>query len=177
MTPGSVGPFSRPFPLHRLSAGPAEARVEAAPAERAALAADLDLPAVHRIEGEFRISGTPERVRVTGRVTAAVEQTCGVTLDPFPVEIDQEVEVEFATPDPRRRGSGPDEVELSAAADEPDELLGDSIDLGAVAAEFLALGLDPYPRKPGAAFEPPADGAADSPFAKLASLRERTDKG
>ena len=27
------------------------------------------------------------------------------------------------------------------------------IDLGALAAEFLALGLDPYPRKPGVAFD------------------------
>ena len=28
-----------------------------------------------------------------------------------------------------------------------------AIDLGAVAAEFFALGLDPYPRKPGEAFD------------------------
>ena len=35
----------------------------------------------------------------------------------------------------------------------PDEIVNGKIDLGAVAAEFLALGLDPYPRKPGVDFD------------------------
>ena len=34
----------------------------------------------------------------------------------------------------------------------PDEIMDGQIDLGALAAEFLVLGLDPYPRKPGADF-------------------------
>ena len=43
------------------------------------------------------------------------------------------------------------------------------IDLGALAAEFFALGLDPYPRKPGAEFvAPPEPAPPDSPFAALA---------
>ena len=43
------------------------------------------------------------------------------------------------------------------------------VDLGALATEFLILGLDPYPRKPGAVFEPPRERAADEgPFAALA---------
>ena len=32
------------------------------------------------------------------------------------------------------------------------------VDLGAVATEFLLLGIDPYPRKPGAVFEAPPAG-------------------
>ena len=40
------------------------------------------------------------------------------------------------------------------------------IDLGALTAEFFALGLDPYPRKPGVEFvAPPGEDASDSPFA------------
>ena len=39
--------------------------------------------------------------------------------------------------------------------DAPDPIVDGKIDLGALAAEFLALGLDPYPRKPGVAFAPP----------------------
>ena len=35
--------------------------------------------------------------------------------------------------------------------DPPDEIVNGRIDLGALTAEFLALALDPYPRKPGAA--------------------------
>ena len=53
------------------------------------------------------------------------------------------------------------------------------IDLGALTAEFLALGLDPYPRKPGVDFsyQDPAD-EKDSPFAALGKLKgERVRAG
>ncbi len=40
---------------------------------------------------------------------------------------------------------------------DPEPLIGGVVDLGALATEFLILGLDPYPRKPGAVFEPPPD--------------------
>lgn len=171
MTRGTAGPLSRSFPLHRVTPGGIDATVEATEAERAALATDLALPAIHRLEGRFRLVGSHDRVTVTGRVSAAIEQICVVTLEPFPTAVDEDVEIAFATPDPR---AAPEEVELSLDSDPPDELLGDSIDLGAVTAEFLALGLDPYPRAPGIAFEAPQDETGrDSPFARLAGLRPR----
>jgi hypothetical protein len=38
--------------------------------------------------------------------------------------------------------------------------------------EFLILGLDPYPRKPGVVFQPPHDDKPDpGPFAGLAKLK------
>ena len=47
------------------------------------------------------------------------------------------------------------------------------VDLGAVATEFLLLGIDPYPRKPGAVFDaPPAGDPASHPFAALAALKK-----
>jgi hypothetical protein len=47
-------------------------------------------------------------------------------------------------------------------------------DLGAVATEFLLLGIDPYPRKPGAVFAlPDEDATGDGPFAVLAKLRNQ----
>ena len=51
-------------------------------------------------------------------------------------------------------------------------ILDGRIDLGVLAAEFLALGLDPYPRKPGADFAAPAEAdiSTDSPFAALRQL-------
>ena len=52
--------------------------------------------------------------------------------------------------------------------------IGGVVDLGALATEFLILGLDPYPRKPGAVFEPPQDVKPDpGPFAALAGLKDR----
>jgi hypothetical protein len=54
--------------------------------------------------------------------------------------------------------------------DEPDPVIDGKIDLGALAAEFFALGLDPYPRKPGAILleERSNSDSIDSPFAALA---------
>ena len=56
----------------------------------------------------------------------------------------------------------------------PEPLIDGVVDLGALATEFLILGLDPYPRKPGAVFELPQDVKPDpGPFAALAGLQGR----
>src|SRR5262249_62155601 len=58
--------------------------------------------------------------------------------------------------------------------DEPAVLAGGVIALGAIAAEFLILGLDPYPRKPDAIFQASAVGEDPAhPFAALAALKKR----
>ena len=45
--------------------------------------------------------------------------------------------------------------------------------IGALAAEFLLLGIDPYPRKPGAEFTPlREDNATATPFAALTKLKD-----
>ena len=57
-----------------------------------------------------------------------------------------------------------------ADEDEPDLVIEGKIDIGALAAELFALGLNPYPRKPGVEFVAPAKSArAHSPFAALAA--------
>ena len=57
--------------------------------------------------------------------------------------------------------------------DAPEPLVGNAIDLGAIATEFLILGLDPYPRKPDVVFEtPPAGDEPAHPFAALAGLKK-----
>jgi hypothetical protein len=91
-----------------------------------------------------------------------------VTLEPFDASLEEEVDVDFA-----EAGREP----VAAAHEDrdhepPDEITGGRIDLGALTAEFLALGLDPYPRKPGAAFAfEGQDAKPDSPFAALKGLK------
>lgn len=168
MTPESVGPLSRPVSVTRLPPEGDEVAVEATPEERAALAKDFKLPAIHALEGRFRMTGTPKRVHVEGVVKARVSQICVVTLEPFEDEIEEEVEVDFASPAAGAAAGaaeGPD-------YEPPEEITGGQIDLGALTAEFLALGLDPYPRKPGADFAYEGQGdAPDTPFAALGKLK------
>jgi hypothetical protein len=62
--------------------------------------------------------------------------------------------------------------------DKTEPLVDGKVDLGALATEFLILGLDPYPRKPGAIFQPPADAGPDEgPFAALGALKKGRDGG
>ena len=59
--------------------------------------------------------------------------------------------------------------------DLPDPIVNGRIDIGAVTAEFLALGLDPYPRKPEVDFAYQEDSGRENPFAALARIKG--DKG
>jgi hypothetical protein len=60
----------------------------------------------------------------------------------------------------------------------PESLVGGIVDLGAVATEFLLLGIDPYPRKPGAVFTAPAaESASEHPFAALSALHKGRRSG
>ena len=60
----------------------------------------------------------------------------------------------------------------------PEPLIGGTVDLGALATEFLLLGIDPYPRKAGAEFAPPkVEDGGEHPFAALAALKKRLGGG
>ena len=64
----------------------------------------------------------------------------------------------------------------AASRDDTEPLIDGKIDLGAIATEFLIVGLDPYPRKPGAVFQPPVDATPDEgPFAALGALKKDQD--
>ena len=64
---------------------------------------------------------------------------------------------------------------MHTSDDEPPEpLFGGKLDLGTIATEFMLLGIDPYPRKPGAEFAPvKADDGSAKPFAALEALKKR----
>ena len=138
--------------------------------ERSALARDFGLAAIDSLKGTFKLVRKSRTIRVTGEVKAKVQQICVVTLEPFPAEVDQEVDVRFSD----EVAEPGEEVELTEAdLDAPEPIVGGAIDVGALTAEFLVLGLDPYPRKPGVSFdfEEPGNDEA-SPFAALAALRD-----
>lgn len=147
-------------------------------AARAALAADFGIPGIPALTAEVTlVPRSGGRVHVSGRVKAVVTQTCVVTLEDFDAPVDEEIDIDFAPPEQLpeiRPGAEVDVTEL----DLPDPLVDGTVDAGAVVAEFLALGLDPYPRKPGVAFKGVVemDDAGASPFAALARLRKDGDK-
>lgn len=157
--------------------------LEATPAECDALAKDCDLPGIDALSAAFRIArdGT-DGLHVTGTVSARVRQVCVVSLDEFASDVVEPVDVRFAPEAEveelaaaRAARPGSDDEDLD---DLPDPIVNGRIDLGALAAEILVLALDPYPRKPGAAFADPAPDAAETPDASpFAALKAITGNG
>jgi hypothetical protein len=171
-------PFSRPIKVEAIPRDGLETSIEADEAERAALAKFNGLPGVGKLAASFALKlGAGGSVRVRGEIHADVTQICVVSLESFEASLVEPVDVRFAPA--REEGShgasrGESDALKFEREDEPDPIIDGKIDLGVLASEFLTLGLDPYPRKPGVAFEPPAeDDQSGSPFSALTEKKDR----
>lgn len=144
---------------------------EATTEERAAIALALGLVSLEALAVNATIEPwRGEGVRLMGTVRAKVTQECVVTLEPVPGSVAEDFDVRLH-PDaaPTR------EVAVDPEApDPPEPLTGYEVDVGEIALQHFILGLDPYPRREGAAFETPAEEeSVPSPFAALADLARR----
>jgi uncharacterized protein len=167
-------PFCRPIAARELPAAGKHFSIVADADERARLAEDLGIPGIEELAGEFDVRPRAGGViAVTGEVAAKVVQQCVVTLEPVRQRVRETVELMLV---PAEGGVGFQRGGADAPQDEPESLdtfRYGRIDLGAIVAEHLALGLDPYPRKTGAEFAGHTEDAGPeaSPFAALAALK------
>jgi uncharacterized metal-binding protein YceD (DUF177 family) len=164
-------PFSRIIRVDALPKDGETLTIEANLQERRALAEFLKLASIESLSATLTIKrAAKDGARVIGMVQGELTQTCVVTLEPFPAAVEEEIDVRFAPRDEERavrRAEEPETVSM-ADEDEPDPIVDGKIDLGALIAEFFALGLDPYPRKPGVEFVQPATTETEAtPFAVL----------
>ena len=164
--------FPRPLDITRVPAHGCTEKISADPEECAALAARLGLPAIHALAAELQISRwRGEGLKIKGRFTADLEQTCVVSLDMFRAALTDTFESYFL---PASRAAGADDATIEEGDAEPFE--NGIIDMGEAVAEALALALDPYPKKPGVTFtdlvEEPEEPGQRNPFAGLGRLKE-----
>ncbi|MGX5733157.1 YceD family protein [Bosea thiooxidans] len=173
-------PLSHPVRVETIRQRGTEVVVRAEDGQFQAIAAMLGLASLEALEARYLLSRNGERVKLEGRIAARLHQTCVVTLEPFPVKLEVPVRLDFAPEDETgaasRRGERDDaEIDIEVLLNEedpPEPIIDGVIDLGSVTLEFLALALDPYPRKPGVSFDAPvAEPGAESPFAALAKLK------
>ena len=145
--------------------------------ERAALAKALGLEALDGLVATYSLSRNGDKVKLSGEIEAELQQVCVVTVEPFPVSLKVPVKLDFAPEleDVLPRKLADQEIDLEVRLNEedpPEPIVDGTIDLGTVTQEFLALSLDPYPRKPGVSFDADKAGQApESPFAALARLK------
>ena len=176
----TCSPWSVPVAVEDIPETGLHLEIEAPAAARAAVGELAALRELPRLSAVFDLSRQGAAVHVLGQVSAQVGQTCVVTLEPIESAVSEAIDLRFApaaagaaapeTKGARQRPRGDDEL--------PEPLLGGTLDLGALATEFLILGIDPYPRKAGARFAPPAvEEAGEHPFAALAALKKGLSRG
>ncbi len=180
--------FSRPLVVEDIGEG-VEREISASKAELLALAGRMKLPAIRSLRAALRIM--PEKrggFMVRGHMVAEVDQECVRTLDIFPATVEAEIArlfVPAGSPRARALEEAP-VMELDAETpDAPDIIRDGIIDLGELVAEYLALSLDPWPKKPGTDFvdmqvggtqsdAPGNDGQTrENPFTALKVLKHR----
>lgn len=144
---------------------------------RKAIARALGLHAVDRLEAKLAVSHAQNGlVSVEGELEATVQPICVVTLEPFPELIRAPINLRLAPAELVTRMTKRAEEDENEDFEPPDTIENGVIDFGALTVEFLALALDPYPRKPGAEFKggDPAE-PKPSPFEALKALKIEKD--
>jgi hypothetical protein len=173
-------PWSVPISVKDVPEAGLRVELDANERTRLALARVAGVEGMDRLKAVFDLARHGrDGVRAVGQVLAVVAQTCVVSLEPLVNEIVEEVDLLFspnARPQELRPGST--FLDIILTADEaPEPLVDGVIDLGAVATEFLILGIDPYPRKPGVVFEASSEPeSGNRPFAALAGLNRKTSR-
>lgn len=157
----------RPLPLERIGATGMDFVVEASPAELAALAPRLLLPAVHRLTCRMHLVRDGVIVMVHGHLSARIVQTCVVSLEEFESAVEEDFQVRFVPDGDESDDDDPDSI---------DEIpyINRTLDLGEAATEQLALSLDPYPRMPNAEMPETEAEPEPHPFAALEALRRKS---
>ena len=152
--------LSRPVAIDRMGETKI-VTVEATPEECAAVASRLGLIAVVNLTCQFQLRRWGgATIQAHGQLRARLRQTCVVTTEAFDSDIDETFELRFVP-----AGTESEEIDLDAPDEIPYE--GATIDLGEAATEQLALGLDPFPKKPGAALPDSTEDVSHHPFAAL----------
>jgi uncharacterized metal-binding protein YceD (DUF177 family) len=140
------------------------------------LAQALNILKVSSLSARYRIAAiSGGAYRLTGSVSAEVEQACVVSLEPVSDKVEGSFEVEF-WPDFNPEESE-DESSILSGAD-VERLEHGVIPVGRIIFETLSASLDPYPRREGAEFtwEDPKSEAAETanPFAALSKLKDNS---
>lgn len=150
-------PFSYGVKVGHVSTNAVSVHVEADARELVELAKAWKVEAVESLSAELQINRWKrDGIRVKGTVSAKLTQACVVTLEPIETKINEDFEQIFVP-----EGSKLARVATNTTAemvldpdgpDLPETFSGDTLDVGPIISEFVALAIDPYPRKAGAEF-------------------------
>lgn len=162
--------FSRPFDIRGITEKPV--KLEANEGERAALVERFGLVALHELSAVLTLAAEDEEVAAKGTMSARFVQSCAVSGDDLPMQIEDRITWRFVPLSRLEASVEDEEIELDEA--ELDEIgyEGTSFDLGEAVAQSLALAIDPYATGPEAddarrRHGMVEEGEADGPLADM----------
>jgi len=167
-------PWPAPVRLNEIGRSGRTITVDADGSARARIAKDLGLEALHAFSAEVELKPWLDGAELTARWSAVIAQICGVTVETFDTALEGAFTVRCL---PEGSPNAPEEdaeALIDPEGDDPPDVLEQPvIDVGAYLIEHLALEIDPFPRKPGAVFEPREPETPASPFAVLKAFPTR----
>lgn len=165
-------PWRAPISVGNVPEGGLRVELEADEPTCRAVAKAAGVSEIAHLKARFDLTRRGRNgLHVVGTVSALVGQLCVVSLEPVVNEVDEPIDVVFGVETPLATPAQSLDIAVDAP-DPPEPLVAGMVDLGVIATEFLILGIDPYPRKPGAAFvAPPDKETAGKAFAALAALK------
>lgn len=154
--------------------GPArQLHMEAGPQDLDRLATQFDLEQLKGLKADLLIAPWLDGVQITGVVQGVAVRECGVSLEPFDELVDEPIRVRIVPEGSPNAAKGTGEVIVDLDAEDPPDEAAAAIDVTGYVVEAFALGLSPFPRKPGIEFHAPETPTVTSPFAALAGLTQR----
>ncbi|MEM1053298.1 MAG: YceD family protein, partial [Pseudomonadota bacterium] len=113
----------------------------------------FDLPGIDSLRAELEVEQRGVAIRATGTLNAAIRQSCAISGEDFPAEIEEALDLRFVeegTLNPTVDEDSDVEIELEAEDCDQIEYSGDAFDLGEAVAQTLGLAIDPYAEGPAA---------------------------
>ncbi len=166
-------PISHPYELGRLSQAGAEVVLSPNAEELQRIAEWAGVDRVDSFTAKIDLRKiTHTRYAFDVDLVADIVQSCVVTLEPVRAHLERKFSRDLLLTQAALHVAK--EIDIAPVdEDGREEIATLRYDLAAPVLEELALAIDPYPRAPGVAFEPPPDPdkAESHPFAALAGLK------
>lgn len=182
--------FSRAIKIEHIDRKGKSEDITATEEERTNLAKRLDVVSVDKIVATLHVKRMADRItyHVGGHVNGAVVQESVISGEKIETTIAQDIDAWFADNEhvksfekekKKRESDDEEEHEIKDEKDDPEAIHDGVIDMGEVAVQFFALGIDDYPKTDaekqggGDYIEVKPEDAKPNPFAKLAELKTK----
>ena len=175
--------LSREMSFEDLTSELTEFRFEGSDDECRALAERLGILVLHQVKvtgvvGHVTAGGD---IDLSGYIQAVLEQNCSITLEPIREDLKTSFNIRFSDCISEDSPIGQIEEELGDRSFEP--MPAGPVDIGEIAAQYLSLAINPFPRTSGATLDASAlegvailseedDREARSPFSPLKKITD-----